>query len=201
MPVTTAAVSTLPTTFPCLNTWNENCASSYVPSSCMAHDGNEHFSDWKPEWNAEIFEADQQQSPTRLYLSDEAPGQNQFLLWRRERMDGRDRYAQFEKRRIDDLKKNIKARHYHVTFEPLFDDIGEIDFEGIDWIVIGTETGNRKGKSYSRPNGCLAFAEQARLMAYRCSWKEDLLPIMGDERMIQELPEQFTRRIQWIWIQ
>ena len=30
------------------------------------------------------------------------------------------------KRRIDDLKKNIKARHYHVTFEPLFDDIGEI---------------------------------------------------------------------------
>lgn len=44
-------------------------------------------------------------------------------------MDGRDRYAQFEKRRIDDLKKNIKARHYHVTFEPLFDDIGEIDFE------------------------------------------------------------------------
>ena len=26
--------------------------------------------------------------------------------------------------------------------------------------------------------------------------KEDLLPIMGDERMIQELPEQFTRRIQ-----
>ena len=25
---------------------------------------------------------------------------------------------------------------------------------------------------------------------------EDLLPIMGDERMIQELPEQFTRRIQ-----
>ena len=38
-------------------------------------------------------------------------------------------------------------------FEPLFDDIGEIDFEGIDWIVIGTETGNRKGKSYSRPDG------------------------------------------------
>ena len=37
-----------------------------------------------------------------------------------------------EKRRIDDLKKNIKARHYHVTFEPLFDDIGEIDFDGIE---------------------------------------------------------------------
>ena len=84
-------------------------------------------------------------------------------------MDGRDRHAQFRERRIDDLKKNIKARHYHVTFEPLFDDIGEIDFEGIDWIVIGTETGNRKGKSYSRPEWVLSIAEQAKAHAYRCS--------------------------------
>ena len=106
-----------------------------------------------------------------------------------------------EKRRIDDLKKNIKARHYHVTFEPLFDDIGEIDFEGIDWIVIGTETGNRKGKSYSRPEWVLSIAEQAKAHGIPVFMKEDLLPIMGDERMIQELPEQFTRRIQWIWIQ
>ena len=101
-----------------------------------------------------------------------------------------------EKRRIDDLKKNIKARHYHVTFEPLFDDIGEIDFEGIDWIVIGTETGNRKGKSYSRPEWVLSIAEQAKAHGIPVFMKEDLLPIMGDERMIQELPEQFTRRIQ-----
>ena len=101
-----------------------------------------------------------------------------------------------EKRRIDDLKKNIKARHYHVTFEPLFDDIGEIDFEGIDWIVIGTETGNRKGKSYSRPEWVLSIAEQAKAHGIPVFMKEDLLPIMGDERMIQELPEQFTIRIQ-----
>ena len=101
-----------------------------------------------------------------------------------------------EKRRIDDLKKNIKARHYHVTFEPLFDDIGEIDFEGIDWIVIGTETGNRKGKSYSRPEWVLSIAKQAKAHGIPVFMKEDLLPIMGDERMIQELPEQFTRRIQ-----
>ena len=95
-----------------------------------------------------------------------------------------------------DLKKNIKARHYHVTFEPLFDDIGEIDFDGIDWIVIGTETGNRKGKSYSRPEWVLSIAEQAKAHGIPVFMKEDLLPIMGDERMIQELPEQFTIRIQ-----
>lgn len=67
------------------------------------------------------------------------------------------------------IEKNIKARHYHVTFEPLFDDIGEIDFEGIDWIVIGTETGNRKESHIRAPNGCLALQNRQRLMAYRCS--------------------------------
>ena len=48
------------------------------------------------------------------------------------------------------MKRNIKAKHYHVTFEPIFDEIGEIDFAGIDWVVIGTETGHRKGKVDSR---------------------------------------------------
>ena len=45
------------------------------------------------------------------------------------------------------------------------------------------------------------IAEQAKAHGIPVFMKEDLLPIMGDERMIQELPEQFTRRIQWIWIQ
>lgn len=141
------------------------------------------------------FRADQQQSPARLYLSDEAPihtfSSDDENVWM-----GVTVTRSSEKRRIDDLKKNIKARHYHVTFEPLFDDIGEIDFEGIDWIVIGTETGNRKGKSYSRPEWVLSIAEQAKAHGIPVFMKEDLLPIMGDERMIQELPEQFTRRIQ-----
>ena len=74
---------------------------------------------------------------------------------------------------MEALKKNIKARHYHVTFEPLFDDIGEIDFEGIDWIVIGTETGNRKGKSYSRPEWVLSIAEQAKAHGIPVIMKED----------------------------
>ena len=101
-----------------------------------------------------------------------------------------------EKKRLDDLKRNIKAKHYHVTFEPIFDEIGDIDFEGIDWIVIGTETGHRKGKVDSRPEWVLHIADQAQTQGVPVFMKEDLLPIMGEERMIQELPEQFTKRLQ-----
>ena len=83
-------------------------------------------------------------------------------------MDGRDRHAQFRKKAVDDLKRNIKAKHYHVTFEPIFDEIGDIDFEGIDWIVIGTETGHRKGKVDSRPDGCFTLPTKPKHRASPC---------------------------------
>lgn len=56
-----------------------------------------------------------------------------------------------EKERIQVMRKHIHAKHYQVSFEPMFDDIGEIDLSEIEWIVIGTETGNKKGKSISKP--------------------------------------------------
>lgn len=81
----------------------------------------------------------------------------------------------------------LKAKHYHVTFEPIFDEIGEIDLEGIDWIVIGTETGHRKGKVDARPEWVLHIANRAEAQGIPVFMKEDLLPIMGKGRIIQEL--------------
>lgn len=46
-----------------------------------------------------------------------------------------------KKYRIREIRKNVKVKHYHATFEPMFDDIGEVDLTGIEWIVIGIETG------------------------------------------------------------
>ena len=37
---------------------------------------------------------------------------------------------------------------------------------------------------------------QAQTQGVPVFMKEDLLPIMGEERMIQELPEQFTKCLQ-----
>ncbi len=38
--------------------------------------------------------------------------------------------------KIGALRKNVRAKYYHVTFEPLFDDPGEVDFRGIDWVPL-----------------------------------------------------------------
>lgn len=76
-----------------------------------------------------------------------------------------------------------------------FSDIDNIDFEKIEWIVIGTETGKRKGKVDAKPEWVLHIAAQAKAHRIPVFMKEDLLPIMGEERMIQELPEQFIQKL------
>ena len=53
--------------------------------------------------------------------------------------------------RIDALRKNVRAKHDHVTFEPLFDDPGTVDLSGINWIVVGTMTGAQSRKIHTEP--------------------------------------------------
>ena len=95
--------------------------------------------------------------------------------------------------RVDALRKNIRATHYHVTFEPLFDNPGNVDLRGIDWIVIGTMTGRMRRKVRTEPDWVFSLTEQAHALDIPVFWKEDLLPIMGEEHMLQELPEFFEK--------
>ncbi len=44
------------------------------------------------------------------------------------------------KSRIDFLR-TIPAKHRFISFEPLLEDMGEIDFTGISWAIVGGETG------------------------------------------------------------
>lgn len=80
-----------------------------------------------------------------------------------------------------------------MTFEPMFDDIGAVDLTGIEWIVIGTETERRKGKAVSKPEWVRNLTDQAHALGIPVFMKEDLLPIIGEEGMVQEMPPAFCR--------
>ena len=95
--------------------------------------------------------------------------------------------------RIDALRKNVRAKHYHVTFEPLFDDPGQVNFQGIDWVVAGTMTGAQSRKIRTSPEWVHSLTTQAHRLDIPVFWKEDLVPVMGGEEMVQELPEEFNR--------
>ena len=90
-------------------------------------------------------------------------------------------------------RKNVRAKHYHVTFEPLFDDPGTVDLSGINWIVAGTMTGAQSRKIHTEPEWAWSLADQAHKLGIPVFMKEDLVPIIGDENMIQEMPEEFNK--------
>ena len=88
-------------------------------------------------------------------------------------------------------RNNVK--HYHVTFEPLFDNPGSVDLSGINWIVVGTMTGVQSRKVHTEPEWAWSLTDQAHVLDIPVFMKEDLVPIIGNENMIQEMPEEFNK--------
>ena len=153
--------------------------------------GLSDFSDWKPEWREEIF-ARIAQNPQHQYIFlTKRPEKIRFSTELDNVWFGVTVTSSKEKERIQVMRENIRGKHYQISFEPMFDDIGELDFTGIEWIVVGTETGRRQGKSISKPEWAWHLTDQAHSHGIPVVMKEDLLPVMGEEQMIQELPRSF----------
>lgn len=94
------------------------------------------------------------------------------------------------------LKENIKCKNYHVTFEPLFEDLDDIDLSGIKWIVIGTETGKCKGKIDAKKEWVDYLVDVARKYGCKIFFKEELVyKIIGEENAIQELALEMEKAL------
>lgn len=155
--------------------------------------GMSDFALWEPEWREEIF-SKMSQNPQHQYLFlTKRPEMLQFSTSLDNAWFGVTVTASKEKERIQALREHIHGGHYHVTFEPMFDNIGDVDLSGVEWVVIGTETGRRKNKSVSRPEWVWNLKDQAQALEIPVFMKEDLLPVMGEAQMIQELPPAFIR--------
>lgn len=91
--------------------------------------------------------------------------------------------------RIEELKK-IKAKLKFASFEPLHSKI-TVDLNGIDWIIIGAETGNRTG----RIEPCWAWVDtliwQASILNIPVFCKSNLAPYKPVKEMVllKEFPK------------
>ena len=151
------------------------------------------FSCWKREWREKLF-AKMSENPRHQYLFlTKRPEDIAFSTTLENVWFGVTVTSRKEINRIRTLREHIHGGHYHVTFEPMFDDIGQVELTGIEWIVIGTEIGHRKGKSVSRPEWVWNLTNQAHALGIPVFMKEDLLPIMGETQMVQEFPPAFYR--------
>lgn len=153
--------------------------------------GQSDLSGWKEEWLFKVFNKMDENKDTSYIFLTKQPEKIKLENTPDNGWFGVTVTSAKEKNRIKELQKNIKAKHYHVTFEPMFDDVGKLDLDGIDWIVIGTETGKRKNKSQSHKEWVYNIYNQAKAKNIPVFMKEDLLEIMSEEEMIQEFPKEF----------
>ena len=153
--------------------------------------GMSDLSGWKEEWREEVFAKIKENPQHQFLFLSKRPDLLSFSTDLDNAWFGVTVTRKSELWRIDALRENIKAKHYHVTFEPLFDDPGQADLNGIDWIVIGTMTGAAGRKVRTEPAWAYSLTEQAHALNIPVFWKEDLIPVMGEENMIQELPEEY----------
>lgn len=81
-----------------------------------------------------------------------------------------------------------EPRNSFVSFEPLLYDIGaHIGSSGGDWLIVGAETGNRKGKAICKREWVEHIVEYADKAGKPVFMKESLREIMGDD-FRQEFP-------------
>ena len=155
--------------------------------------GMSDLSGWKEEWREEVFAKIKENPQHQFVFLSKRPDLLSFSTDLDNAWFGVTVTRKSELWRIDALRENIRAKHYHVTFEPLFDDPGQADLTGIDWIVIGTMTGAAGRKVRTEPAWTYSLTDQAHAQNIPVFWKEDLVPIIGEENMIQKLPAEFEK--------
>lgn len=88
--------------------------------------------------------------------------------------------------RIEDLKRT-DAKIKFVSFEPLYEDLSDVNLEGIDWIIIGGQTRPKLLPSYPWVLGLIQKAKTHNLPVFI---KNNLKEIMASWSPLREYPEQ-----------
>ena len=153
--------------------------------------GMSDLSSWKEEWKDAVFQKIRENPQHQFLFLTKRPDLLHLETDLENAWFGVTVTGKAELWRIDKLRENVKAKHYHVTFEPLFDDPGEVDLRGIDWIVVGTMTGCLSKKVKTDPSWAFSLYKQAHRLGIPVFMKEDLVTIIGEEDMIQEFSKEF----------
>lgn len=89
---------------------------------------------------------------------------------------------------------DLNNRNVFLSIEPL---LGEInlsrEIENVNWVIIGAETGNRKGKVAPKAEWVKVIVLECDKYSIPVFMKESLLPVVGESNMRREFPEGLKR--------
>lgn len=93
--------------------------------------------------------------------------------------------------RLDNLKHiGLNSCHTFISVEPINEKIIKHNYNGIDWIIVGAETGNRKGKVIPRNNWVDELENTNLFYGIPLFYKESMKSIVGEEAMFREFPKE-----------
>ena len=75
--------------------------------------------------------------------------------------------------------------------------INDIENKGLKWVVLGAETGNRRGKVVPEREWIVDLVLSCRSSGVPVFMKESLVPVVGEEYMVREFPWQHEKRTQF----
>lgn len=150
------------------------------------------FGAWVPDdWIEAVFEACEN-APQHRYLFLTKNPQRYADLANAGRLPKRDNMW------YGSTLDSAKARRYpgricdntFVSIEPLTErmDVGLGSFGGDRWIIIGAETGNRKGKVIPEKEWVDTICEAADITHMAVFMKDSLISVVGEENMRREFP-------------
>lgn len=117
------------------------------PSKIFVCSTHEIFGEWIPSaWLDRIFDAMMKYSSMHTFiLLTKNPGRKYWHVGHGAVWVGTSITTRADMHRWVELRTNHLAAVNFVSFEPLHEDIGTVP-PNADWIIIGSETGNRSGK-------------------------------------------------------
>lgn len=150
------------------------------------------FGEWVPDsWIEEVFAACEK-APQYRYLFLTKNPQRYGELTRAGKLPKRDNMW------YGSTLDSMKAKRYpgrlsdntFVSIEPLTEymDVGLGSFGSARWVIIGAETGNRKGKVTPEKEWIDTICEAADITHAAVFMKDSLLPIVGEANMRREFP-------------
>lgn len=157
------------------------------------------FGPWVPDWWIEkIFDTCLDDQDDRFLFLTKSPERYNSLMQAGKLPKG-DRF--WYGTTIDSPKRKIwaKAGEYHTfaSIEPLLEPLGTMANVmagvGVEWFIIGAETGHRKGKVIPEKWWIEEIVNAAHKRGKPVFMKDSLIPIVGEENMLREYPEE----LQW----
>lgn len=147
------------------------------------------FGDWVPEgWITKVFDACIQ-APQHKYMFLTKNPKRYTELAEKGLLPALDNFWYGQTCTKGQVKAFFGPYHQFLSAEPLQ---GVVDPWGFELVIVGTETGNRKGKYIPTIRNIMQSADNSMGCVFM---KDSLVPIIGEKDMRREIPDEL--KLQW----